>query len=216
MDEAVHGTIRVSLSKVREAVAKELGRMRAGQNIRVSQTYDFECFRHYHEDGARCTTPHDQCPLPHRSERIWYDKIENLVPTVGLNAYLDATLKTGLAVPAWYVFLVNNAGFTTGYSAADTFATHGGWVEGQPYSNATRPAFTPGTISGGAVSNSGSKAVFNINADMTVRGGGLVDNPVKADSTGTLLGEGDFTGGVKIVGSGDTVNVMVTITMTSV
>jgi hypothetical protein len=182
--------------------------------VGVKNHYKFECFEHFHLDGKRCSTPHDQCPEDHISRLKWEDEIHNLVPTVGLNAILDAWLKTGIAAPAWYVFLVNTAGFAA-YAAGDTFAIHAGWAEGQPYSNATRPAFTPGAIAGGSVDNSAAKAVFNINASMTVRGGGLCDNAVKATTTGTLSGVGDFTGGSKIVADGDTVNVTVTCTMTS-
>lgn len=38
----------------------------------------------------------------------WKEDFDNLVPTVGLNKFLDATLKTGLAAPSWFVGLKNN------------------------------------------------------------------------------------------------------------
>lgn len=144
----------------------------------------------------------------------WTEEFHNLVPTVGLNKYLDATLKTGLASPAWYVGLVTGPGSGTTYAAGDTMASHAGWSENTTYSNATRPAFTPGTISGGSVDNSASKAVFNINGTATIAGAFMADNSTKSGTSGTLLGVGDFTTD-RAVESGDTLNVTVTATMTA-
>ncbi len=141
----------------------------------------------------------------------WVDGFENLVVTVGLNKYLDATLKTGLAAPAWYVGLKGTGTVVAG----DTMSSHAGWAEITPYSNGTRPAFTPGVISGGSVDNSAAKAVFNINANTTVYGALMADDSTKGGATGTLLGAGDF-GTARAVQSGDTLNVQVTCTITAV
>lgn len=138
----------------------------------------------------------------------WKERFHNIVVTAGLNKLLDATLKTGLTSPTWYVGLVDNASFSA-YAAGDTMGSHGGWIEGTPYSNANRPAFTPGTIAAGSVDNSASKAVFNINASLTVRGCFMADNNTKGGTTGTLYGEGDF-GAARSVISGDTLNVQIT------
>jgi hypothetical protein len=210
----------------------------------------------------------------------WVDEVENRVPTAGLNKYLDATLKTGLAAPAWYVGLIgasvidaaidsadntltsasnpwtsadvgspiivrgagaagadlvttiasytgageveltDAAGTTVsdaecawGCRAADTMASHAPWAEVTPYSNATRPAFTPGTISGGSVDNSGSKAAFTINATDNVFGCFMADSSTKGETASTLLGMGVFAGASRSVLSGDTLNVTITATM---
>lgn len=144
----------------------------------------------------------------------WVEEFDNLVMTSGLNKYLDATLKTGLASPAWYVGLVTGPGSGTTYAAGDTMASHAGWTESTAYSNATRPAFTPGTISGGSVDNSASKAVFTINGTATIAGAFMADNSTKGGTTGTLLGAGDFATD-RAVESGDTLNVTVTATLTA-
>ena len=142
--------------------------------------------------------------------RIWTDSFHNLVTTAGKNKLLDAAFKTGLAAPAWYVGLVDNASYTV-YAAADTMAAHAGWVEGVPYSQATRPVLTLGTIAAGSVDNSASKAVFSINASLTIRGAFLVDNSTKSGATGTLYGVGDLSAS-RVVISGDTLNITITLT----
>ena len=143
----------------------------------------------------------------------WTWEFDNLVTTEGLNKYLDATLKTGLASPAWYVLLVKAS--TTGYAAGDTLASHGGWTEAVPGTDYTgdRQAFTPGTISGGSVDNSASKAVFPILETLTIKGAGLAS--AATGTSGTLLGVGAFTGGDRSVVLGDTLNVTVTPSLTA-
>lgn len=139
----------------------------------------------------------------------WTDKFRNLIPTVGKDKILDATLKTGIASPAWYVGLKLTGTAVIG----DTMASHAGWSESSAYSEATRPALTLGTIASGAVDNSASKAAFSINATATIHGAFVADNSTKGGTTGTLLSAGDFTGGSKSVENGDTLNVTVTFTI---
>ena len=133
----------------------------------------------------------------------WVEDYDNLVVTEGLNKYLDATLKTGLASPAWYVGLKD-----TGTPAAgDTLASHATWVELDVYSETTRRTWTPGTISGGSVNNSSSKAVFTIDTDDTVYGAFMCS--VASGTAGVLLGVGDFAAPRAVI-SGDVLNVTVT------
>jgi len=142
----------------------------------------------------------------------WEDTYYNLVTTAGLNKYLDATLKTGLAAPDWHVGLITGPGAGNTYLAADTMAVHAGWAENVTYSNATRPQWNPGTVASGSVDNSASKAVFLVNGTATIAGCFMVDISTKGGTLGTLLGEGNFTGGDRLVQSGDTLNVTVVAT----
>ena len=156
----------------------------------------------------------DQLPIvsPDGKRYLAYrESFPNLVVTTGLNKLLDATLKTGLASPAWYIGLVDNAGFSA-YAAGDTMNPHSGWTESTAYSNANRPTFTPGSVAAGSVDNSASKGVFNINATATIRGSFLTDNNTKGGTTGTLYGEGDYAASRSVV-SGDTLNVQITATV---
>lgn len=119
---------------------------------------------------------------------LWREVFDNLVVTVGLDKLLDATFKTGLTTPAWYVGL-KGAGAV---AAGNTMASHSPWAELTSYSEATREVFTPGTIVSGSVDNSASKAEYNITGSMTVAGAFLVDDNTKGGSTGVLYGVGDF------------------------
>ena len=163
-------------------------------STKIQHVYHVECWR----DG----------------ELIWSDTFKNLVTTAGLNKYLDATLKTGLAAPLWYVGLITGPGAGNVYALADTSAAHAGWAENTTYSNATRPQWTPGAVAAGSVDNTAAKAIFNINGTATIAGCFMIDSSTKGGATGVLLGEGNFSGGDRLVQSGDTLNVSVTATQT--
>ena len=143
-----------------------------------------------------------------RGEPLWVEEFNNLVTTAGKNAYLDARLKTGLASPSHFVGLVDGGSAPT-FVAADTMASHAGWTENVGYSQGTRVAWTPGTISAGSVDNSGSVATFSINATVTLAGAFLVDNSTKSGTTGTLMGEGSFSAN-RSLANGDTITVTIT------
>lgn len=177
-----------------------MGSLIAG--VLSSTRYKVECFRPFsYVKGDKVVK---------MLRKIWTEEFNNIVVTAGLNKLLDATFKTGLTTPAWYVGFKGSGTMI----AADTMASHAGWAELVPYSDGTRPAFTPGTISAGAVDNSASKAVFNINGSSTIYGCFLADNSTKSGTTGTLYGGGDF-GASRPVVNGDVLNITVTLTQAS-
>jgi len=133
----------------------------------------------------------------------WIDGFENLVVTAGLNKIITSCFKDGLAAPAWYVGLKD----TGTPDAADTMASHATWAWIDNYTG-DRQAFTPGSVSGGSVDNSASKAVFPITGDDTIYGAGLCDSAT--GDTGVLYGVGDFTS-PRAVLTGDTLNVQITL-----
>jgi hypothetical protein len=139
----------------------------------------------------------------------WVEEFDNIVVTAGLNDMLDKYFKGSSYTAAHYVGLTDS---TPTVAAADTMASHGGWVEITDYTQGTRPAFTPGTVSAGSVDNSASKAVSTINASVTVGGAFVTTNSTKGGSTGTLYGAGAFSGGDRALVNGDTLNVTVTAT----
>jgi hypothetical protein len=137
----------------------------------------------------------------------WEDGFENLVTNVGKAGLLLSNFTSGTS-PAWYVGLKDGGG---SIAAGDTMASHGSWTELTPYSQANRPTWTPGSITTStpsSVDNSGSVAVFSINATSTVVGCFLSNNNTLSGTSGLLYGGGDF-GVARSVASGDTLNVTI-------
>lgn len=172
--------------------------------VKSSSVYEVECYENYYRlFGIKL--------LKRKKPKLkWKDSFKNIVVTTGLNILLDSTIKTGVTSPAWYVGLKGMGTMVAG----DTMASHSGWSEIVPYSDSTRPAFTPGSISAGAVDNSASKAQFNVNTSSTVYGCFLANNSTKSGTTGTLYGGGDF-GSSRAVVNGDTLNITITLTQTT-
>ena len=144
-----------------------------------------------------------------QGELVWTAEFDNLVPTAGLNKLLDATFKTGLPTPSWYVGLIAD---NPTFAAADTMSSHAGWTEDVNFAASVRPTLTVGTISAGSVSNSASKAAYTISGAATLAGCFLSDSNTKGGASGTLYAAGAFDGGDQAVVANDVVNVTVTLT----
>lgn len=141
----------------------------------------------------------------------WVDEFHNLVVNEGLQDLNNKYFKGVTYSAAWYLGLVTGPGSGTTYNAGDTLATHAGWTEFTNYSG-NRKAVTFGTptlADPSVISNTASPSQFVITgAGGTVAGAFLAS--VASGTSGILFSEGDFTGGDKIVASGDTVNVTYT------
>lgn len=159
-----------------------------GERIHLGGVYRVECVR---PDGTVA----------------WSDTFRNLVTTAGKNLALDTVLSGSAYTAAWYLSLIDAAGYSA-VAAGDTAASHAGWAEFTGYSNSTRPAPSWGSASGG--SKASTTTSFNINAGGTVKGAILISNSTKGGTTGTLYSAGLFSGGDKVVASGDTLNVTYT------
>ena len=108
-------------------------------------------------------------------------------------------------------------------SAADTQASHAGWLEvglaNAPTYTGNRPSqtFNSATGTGGAGTRSSVTPAqsFSITSSGTVAGC-FINNggsATKDDTTGVLFSAGDFTGGSKTVANLDTLNVTYTMTV---
>jgi len=135
----------------------------------------------------------------------WSDDFHNLVVNVGLKDINDKYFTGSVYTAAWFIGLVNA---TPTYAAGDTAALHAGWTENVNYSQAARPtlAFGASTTANPSVITT-STAVFSMNTTSTIAGAFVITNSTKSGTTGILFSEGNFTGGNKIVASGDTLNV---------
>lgn len=156
-------------------------------SVKMSSVYRVECWR----AGAL----------------IWVEEVPNLVVNAGLDDLLDKYFKGSTYSAAHYVGLKG-----TGIVAAgDTMASHAGWSEIADYDEATRPAYTPGTVSGQSVSNTASAAEFTINATVTVDGAFLTTDATKSGTTGTLYGAVDFAAPRSVIDN-DVLRVTITAT----
>lgn len=142
----------------------------------------------------------------------WRGEIDNLVTTAGKNDALDKYLAGATYTAAWYLGLIGAASYTTGPAAGDTSASHGGWVESQDYTQGARQTASFAAASGGSKALS-SAAVFTMNANVTIKGCFLIGNATKGGTSGVLYSAGLFSGGDKVVQSGDTLNVSYTASL---
>lgn len=157
----------------------------------------------------------------------WEDTIENLVMAVGKQLMLDTLLSGSSYSATVRMGLVSGASAPT-YAAADTQASHAGWLESglanAPTYSGSRPTITFGsaTSSGTTPTNvttkAGSAAVsFTFTGSGTVAGCFInINGSTTIDNTtGTLYSAGSFTGGNKTVASTDVLNVTYSTTATS-
>ena len=129
---------------------------------------------------------------------VWREEFDNLVTTAGANLLGNVMFNGTAASSTWYLGL-KGAGTA---AAADTMSSHAGWSEVTGYSDTTRLTLTLASFSSRTANNSGSPAVFNINASVTVAGLFLVNNSTKGGTAGTLYSVGDFSGGSVSMSSG--------------
>ena len=144
----------------------------------------------------------------------WEDTAKNGVVTVGLNFILNAFFGATSKPAAWNMGLISSTGFSA-LASADTMPSHAGWTENSAgFSQATRPAWTPGSASAGVVSNA-TTVDFSITSSVTIKGIFLANDSTKGGSTGTLWSTGLFTSGDQSLVNGQTLRVTYTITGTA-
>lgn len=184
--------MKESINAVAAAVASVIAGSAIAEHMDAPHAvYTFECIR----DG----------------KVVWTEEVHNTVMTAGKNDLLTNYFKGSAYTASFFVGLVDNASFTA-ISAADTSASHAGWVESTAYSNATRPALTLGTASAGSINNSASVAAFSINATATINGAFTITVSTKGGTTGILYSASSF-GATRSVLNGDTLNVTVTLSV---
>ena len=150
-------------------------------------------------------------------ESKWADDILNTVMTLGKNKMLDESLAGSSYTAAWYMGLISLTSYSA-ISAADTSASHAGWLEAgsannPTYSQGARPTSAWSAASGGAKALS-SALSFSITSTGTAKGCFLISVATKDGTTGVLFSAGLFTGGDKAVANGDTLSVSYTATLT--
>lgn len=158
-------------------------------------------------------------------EKKWADVIENTVVTEGKNLALDTFLAgSSYSVTGPYMGLISSVSFSA-IAAGDTAAQingSNGWKEAGSGSNFplyTTPRKTAAwsAASGGSKSLSSALSFPIITTGGTIKGCFLIFGTgavsTIADTNGKLYSAGLFTGGDKLVGVGDTVNVSYTASL---
>jgi hypothetical protein len=96
-------------------------------------------------------------------------------------------------------------------------ASHAGWTEDEDYSELVRQTATfgsPTLADPSVIDNSGSVAVFSMDATTTIAGAFLTDDDTKGGTAGKLFSVSNFTApGDRSVVSGDTLNVTYTFSL---
>lgn len=168
---------------------------------------------------------HNGGPALDETEQAWLRDVEtqgmvyeeeffNTVMTLGKNLMLDQSLAgAAYTVTGPFLGLISSTSYSA-ISAADTSASHAGWLEA---GNANTPTYTsPRKTMAWSAASGGSKALssalsYAITGTGTIKGAAawIGSGAVSTiDSTaGTLLSAGLFTGGDRAVLNGDTVNV---------
>jgi hypothetical protein len=146
----------------------------------------------------------------------WKAESKNLVVNQGLQDMNTKYFKGVSYTATWYIGLYGAAA-SNNPTANDTAASHPGFTEITPYSNATRPACSFGTATTAdpsVITNALSVAVFAINATATVGGAFLISDNTKGGTAGVLFSAVDFDApGDRNVVSGDTINVRYDFTL---
>jgi hypothetical protein len=144
----------------------------------------------------------------------WTDTFHNLVVNQGLQDMNSKYFSGSGYTAAWFLGLVTGPGSSTTFAATDTIASHAGWTENTAYTG-NRKAVTFGTATTAdpsVITNSAAPSSFTMNANAQTIAGAFLCS-VATGTSGILFSAGDFTGGDKIVDSGDTLSVTYTFSL---
>lgn len=141
-------------------------------------------------------------------KKIGEYKFPNGVTNLGKNKLLDVMFNSVTPITTWFIGVVDNASFSA-FSAADTMASHAGWVESTAYTESTRVAWGQGSASSQTVTNA-SPATFDINATGTMNGIFISSDSTKGGTAGLLWTTGSFASTVP-VSNGDQLKVTYSI-----
>lgn len=140
------------------------------------------------------------------------EEVHNLVPTQGLNHILNVEFKALTQVTAWYLAIFEGNYVPT---AADTAASlPAASTESTAYGEATRVLFVGGTVAGGVLDNSASRAEFTMNATKTIYGAYMSSAPAKGATTGVVISSVRFSSAKNLVAT-DILRITAGMTLTS-
>jgi hypothetical protein len=142
----------------------------------------------------------------------WQEILRNLVTTVGKNDMLDKYFAGSSYTATWFVGLIDNASWSA-VDAADTMASHAGWIENVEYDEATREAVSWSAASSASKAASAA-AEFTIDpTGATIRGAFLTSVGTKSGTTGILYSAAAFSG-TRVLVDNDLLRVTPTYSLT--
>lgn len=141
-----------------------------------------------------------------RGGLIYREAAKNTSMTVGIHHLFDVVFNAGSQEPNWYMGLTDaNPTIDQG----DTMSSHAGWSEITAYSETTRQAWQTAAAASRGITNTANKAVFTINADSTIVGGGfIVSNATKGGTSGILFAATANPAGDQSLDIGQTVTLL--------
>ena len=160
---------------------------------------------------------HVQC-LDKDGNLKWEDSMHNLVVNEGLAEMNNKFFAGSSYTAALHLGLIEGPGAGNTYAAADTLASHVGWVEFDNYSGARKLVTfgTATTADPSVISTSVAPSAFSITSTGGVVAGAFLTT-VDSGTSGILFSEANFESpGDRTVVSGDTLNVTYTFNLNAV
>lgn len=149
----------------------------------------------------------------------WEDRIDNVITDVGANQLLDSAFGSG-PVAGPFLGLISSVSYSVAPAVGNTMASHTGWNEagnGVNYPNWSTPASNARASISFAAASGRAKALSAAASFVIATNGGTLKGcfvvfgtgavATNNSTAGILYSAGLFSGGDKVVGVGDTVNV---------
>lgn len=143
---------------------------------------------------------------------------KNLVPTEGINYLLGVALGGVSVAAGFYLAPFSGATAPAATWAAANFASTASEITSTTngFSQTTRPAWTPGSVSSGSIDNLSAEAAFNVvtTTSVTITGAALLTNNTRGGTSGSLISATAFSAS-RLVYSGDVWDCGYRITLTA-
>lgn len=192
------------LNVIDKLVAVVLRDTKVSEAVKASGVYHVRCFN---KNG----------------DFLWEDTVDNVVTDVGANQLLDSAFGSG-PVAGPYLGLISSVGYTGIPVVGDTMSSHSStnhvWVEagnGSNYPNWSTPASNARASAAFASASGRAKSLSSAVSFVIATNGGTVKGcflvfgtgavATNNSTAGVLYSAGVFSGGDKVLGIGDTLNV---------
>lgn len=150
---------------------------------------------------------------------LWEETDHNLFTTLGKNALLNGAYNAAITLVGPFMGLISSASFTA-VAAADTMASHAGWLEANAtnapnYVAGARSTAVYGTASAGTITAAGLSFVFSntgtVQGAFICAGSGAVST--NTSTAGTLMNAGTLASAQPVI-SGNTLTITHSGTLT--